>query len=673
MRYLSACFSILCVIVCAPTTSAGPIADSIAFQGQLTDALSNPVPDGPKDLILSVWTDSVGGTMLHSEIVVVTTSRGLFATCLGCGSSSLPDIFTGQTLFLQTQLAGQPPMEPRTRMRAVAQAMTASSLHSETSFASQRAKGTVKGGGGGLDATMALLFEADADDDGIEDYVITDSVSATGAKRMTAHDLDDDGTPDVVVAESANPTGALGHFGHSQGSNVGLGSMRINSDSSEILISQSDQTAAATVRTRASNHRKSISVRLHSHQATSSRSARLFSEADSSGMVLDCDDDGDGSPEQEISSAIVPTMSQFAVNTKGTGAQSGRVVSVTSGTTVDSAKQVISIDDDGDGVAETSDSTIVSEGSAERKIRVTNLGSSGQDGVEVQLKLTPRKGDVKITASQNSQSLRCSSSADSVSATTLLEADSDGDGVPEGEISSIVLPTTCSVAINSKGTGADRNRVITTTTPDSVVTEHTFEFTNSLLMPARMKAKEKANRTKCGNNIRYSDTNTTIETENSCDSTTARMTFSTSNAMGTGNSLIIQLDLAGTANPIEHSSGAHLTAGGVWTNASDQNLKENFQPVDGAELLEKIEQLPISEWNYKVETDEIRHIGPTAQDFQATFGVGSDGKSISTIDPSGIALAAIKELNTKLERENQALRKEMDELKKLVQQLASKR
>jgi hypothetical protein len=46
--------------------------------------------------------------------------------------------------------------------------------------------------------------------------------------------------------------------------------------------------------------------------------------------------------------------------------------------------------------------------------------------------------------------------------------------------------------------------------------------------------------------------------------------------------------------PIQHSSGAHLTAAGDWTNASDENLKENFSKVDGEELLGKIEELPIS-------------------------------------------------------------------------------
>ncbi len=129
-------------------------------------------------------------------------------------------------------------------------------------------------------------------------------------------------------------------------------------------------------------------------------------------------------------------------------------------------------------------------------------------------------------------------------------------------------------------------------------------------------------------------------------------------------------------HPLQLSSGAHCTAGGTFTNASDVNLKENFQPVDEAALLDKVEQLPITQWNYKNEGDNVTHIGPTAQDFKAIFGVGDNDKSISTIDPAGIALAAIKELrkeNRDLKSENAELKKRLDDLQKMVEALAAKR
>jgi hypothetical protein len=92
----------------------------------------------------------------------------------------------------------------------------------------------------------------------------------------------------------------------------------------------------------------------------------------------------------------------------------------------------------------------------------------------------------------------------------------------------------------------------------------------------------------------------------------------------------------------------------TFTPSSDRNVKENFSPVDAAEILEKVAALPISRWNYQADS-ATPHIGPMAQDFHAAFGVGPDNTRIATVDADGVALAAIQALNAKLERENQAL------------------
>ncbi len=108
-----------------------------------------------------------------------------------------------------------------------------------------------------------------------------------------------------------------------------------------------------------------------------------------------------------------------------------------------------------------------------------------------------------------------------------------------------------------------------------------------------------------------------------------------------------RIGLNGVANPthsIEHASGAHLTAGGVWVNASDRNLKENIAPASNPDVLQKLAQLPIYTWNYKAESPDRKHLGPMAQDFHAAFGLGDDNRSISTVDASGVALAAIRAL-----------------------------
>ena len=103
-----------------------------------------------------------------------------------------------------------------------------------------------------------------------------------------------------------------------------------------------------------------------------------------------------------------------------------------------------------------------------------------------------------------------------------------------------------------------------------------------------------------------------------------------------------------TLGPLTMASGAYVTAGGVWTNASDRNLKENFATVTPIDILQKINQLPIPQWNYKNEDASIKHIGPIAQDFYSIFQVGNSSTSISTIDPAGVALLGIQALDQKI-------------------------
>jgi hypothetical protein len=116
----------------------------------------------------------------------------------------------------------------------------------------------------------------------------------------------------------------------------------------------------------------------------------------------------------------------------------------------------------------------------------------------------------------------------------------------------------------------------------------------------------------------------------------------------------------------EYIQTATYLAGTVYANGvvltSDRNAKENIQPVDSREILDKVAAMPVSRWNYK-RTDHTAHIGPMAQDFYAAFATGPDDKHIGVIDEGGVALAAIKGLNEKLEQQNQEQNAEIRELK----------
>lgn len=108
---------------------------------------------------------------------------------------------------------------------------------------------------------------------------------------------------------------------------------------------------------------------------------------------------------------------------------------------------------------------------------------------------------------------------------------------------------------------------------------------------------------------------------------------------------------------------AHMSTGGVWTAVSDKNKKENFIPLNSQEVLKKIGQLPIMEWNFKEENAGVRHIGPFAQDFYKAFKLnGTDDTMMSNIDPTGVALVGIQGL---LERSREQ-QKQINELKEEI-------
>jgi len=93
------------------------------------------------------------------------------------------------------------------------------------------------------------------------------------------------------------------------------------------------------------------------------------------------------------------------------------------------------------------------------------------------------------------------------------------------------------------------------------------------------------------------------------------------------------------------TSGVVVAPGAsAWSAISDVNMKENFRDLDGDDVLAKIARMPVREWNYKAQEAAIRHVGPTAQDFHAAFGLGEDPLRISTVDADGIALRAIQAL-----------------------------
>lgn len=116
------------------------------------------------------------------------------------------------------------------------------------------------------------------------------------------------------------------------------------------------------------------------------------------------------------------------------------------------------------------------------------------------------------------------------------------------------------------------------------------------------------------------------------------------------------------------TAGVELTAGAsAWAVLSDSTLKRNIREVDYNEILNKVGELKISQWSYKAQDETVEHIGPMSQDFHYLFDLGDDNRRITTIDPDGVSLAAIKALHI----QNQELKARLEKLEELVENLSS--
>ncbi len=100
---------------------------------------------------------------------------------------------------------------------------------------------------------------------------------------------------------------------------------------------------------------------------------------------------------------------------------------------------------------------------------------------------------------------------------------------------------------------------------------------------------------------------------------------------------------AGIGHLLELSNGAHCTQGGVWTNNCSADVKHLHKEIQGTSILQKIKNLPLYEWSNNSVPNES-HIGPTAEDFRDLFGVGTDRKTLASIDLGGVNLAGLKSL-----------------------------
>jgi len=127
-----------------------------------------------------------------------------------------------------------------------------------------------------------------------------------------------------------------------------------------------------------------------------------------------------------------------------------------------------------------------------------------------------------------------------------------------------------------------------------------------------------------------------------------RLVFNSSGYLGIGTTT--------PSYPLEMSSGAHVTTGGVWTNASSREYKKDIKELTGDEAMDTLKQLNPVKFSYKVDSED-RHVGFIAEDAPDL---------VATKDRKGMSPMDVVAVLTKVVQEQQ---KTINELSKKIAQL----
>jgi len=130
--------------------------------------------------------------------------------------------------------------------------------------------------------------------------------------------------------------------------------------------------------------------------------------------------------------------------------------------------------------------------------------------------------------------------------------------------------------------------------------------------------------------------------------------------------------VTGTDTGGQPTAGVRIPpGGGAWETLSDRFSKTALSAVNGQEILEQLEMLPIQIWSYRAEHPQVRHIGPTGQDFHEIFQLGKDDRFISTVDADGIALAAVQGLLHKVKEKEAVIRDQREQITKMKENMSA--
>jgi hypothetical protein len=114
----------------------------------------------------------------------------------------------------------------------------------------------------------------------------------------------------------------------------------------------------------------------------------------------------------------------------------------------------------------------------------------------------------------------------------------------------------------------------------------------------------------------------------------------------------VGLGVGNPSHPLHLASGAHVTAGGVWTDASSREAKQDIAPLTLEEARATLARLDPVKYAYRADPGE-RHVGFIAEDVPDLVAA-SDRKGLSPMDLVAVLTRVVQEQQARLETHERA-------------------
>ena len=120
--------------------------------------------------------------------------------------------------------------------------------------------------------------------------------------------------------------------------------------------------------------------------------------------------------------------------------------------------------------------------------------------------------------------------------------------------------------------------------------------------------------------------------------------------MSNGN---IGLRVASPVYPLQLASGAYCSVGGVWTNGSSRELKQDIEPLSSEQARDAVQKLQPVGYRYKNELDE-RYVGFIAEDVPELVAMNGR-KSLSAMDITAVLTKVVQDQQSVIAQQKQQL------------------